>query len=131
MGQHLLWDPVEDHIVKETDDAGSTVVACEVQPAEPAVSEKPKHRWYQFSLRMLLVIPLLVGVSIGFWGYHREYCLHQAEIHSQRLVPSEGIVSSPELRKNRIRHQIVAEQYRLAVWMPWQLLWIDEPKDVP
>ena len=95
------------------------------------MTDKPKRRWYQFSLRMLLAIPLLVGVTIGLWGWHRDYCLHQAEIHSQRFAPSEGIRSSPELRMNRIRHQIVAEQYRLAVWMPWQLLWIDELKDAP
>ena len=91
----------------------------------------PKRRWFQFSLRTLLVVPLLVGVTIGLWGCHRDYCLNQARIHSQQSEPSTGARSSTALRENRIRHQIVAEQYRFAVWMPWQLLWIDEVKDVP
>jgi len=32
MGKHFLWDPVEDNIVKEIDDAGSTVVNYTTEP---------------------------------------------------------------------------------------------------
>jgi hypothetical protein len=38
-------------------------------PAEPAVSDKPKRRWYQFSLRFLLVLTLLVGIGCAWWHH--------------------------------------------------------------
>jgi hypothetical protein len=41
------------------------VCSDEVQPAEPAVSDKPKRRWYQLSLRML--IALLTASCVFFW----------------------------------------------------------------
>src|SRR3954462_10794348 len=37
----------------------------EVQPAEPAVSERPKRRWYQFSLKTLLVVLTLLCIGPG------------------------------------------------------------------
>jgi Leucine-rich repeat (LRR) protein len=42
-------------------------VTHEVQPAEPDVSDKPKRRWYQFSLKTLLVVLTLFCIGPG--GY--------------------------------------------------------------
>jgi hypothetical protein len=42
-------------------------VKYEVQPAEPAVSDKPKRRWFQFSLKTLLVALTLLCLGPG--GY--------------------------------------------------------------
>jgi hypothetical protein len=42
-------------------------VSHEVQPAEPAVSETPKRRWYQYSLKTLLVVLTLLCLGPG--GY--------------------------------------------------------------
>ena len=49
----------------------------EVQPAEPDVSDKPKRRWFQFSLRALL-IGITVG-SVGFGWYMYRWRRQQAE----------------------------------------------------
>jgi hypothetical protein len=38
-------------------------VTHEVQPAKPAMSEKPKRRWFQFSLKAMLVVLTLVAVA--------------------------------------------------------------------
>jgi len=46
-------------------------VTHEVQPAEHAVSDKPKRRWYQFSLKTLLVVFTLASVSLGWLTYER------------------------------------------------------------
>src|SRR5258706_13041901 len=48
----------------------------EVQPAEPAVSDKPKRRWYQFSVSSLLLVVTLSAITTGF-GFclkHRPFC---------------------------------------------------------
>jgi hypothetical protein len=39
-------------------------VTDEVQPAEPDMSEKPKRRWFQFSLKTLLVT-VTVALAVG------------------------------------------------------------------
>jgi hypothetical protein len=45
-------------------------VTHEVQPAErDAVSEKPKRRWYQFSLKTLLVAFSILAVLSALTGY--------------------------------------------------------------
>jgi len=42
-------------------------VTYEVQPAEPAVSDKPKRRWYQFSLGALLALMTIICVYVASW----------------------------------------------------------------
>lgn len=37
----------------------------EVQPAEPAMTATPHRRWYQFSLRALMVLVVVVAVACG------------------------------------------------------------------
>src|SRR5258706_4379963 len=41
----------------------------EVQPAEPAVSDQPKRRWYQFRLRTFFVV-LTAMCALLAWGLH-------------------------------------------------------------
>jgi hypothetical protein len=40
-----------------------------LQPAEPAVSDKPKRRWFQFSLRALLIGITVGSVALGWYMY--------------------------------------------------------------
>jgi hypothetical protein len=35
------------------------------------VSEKPKHRWYQFSLKAMLLLLTLTSVALGWLTYER------------------------------------------------------------
>ena len=41
-----------------------------VQLAKPAVSDKPKRRWFQFTLRGLMLLVLVVGLGLGGWTFH-------------------------------------------------------------
>ena len=47
------------------------------------MSAKPKRRWYQFSLRMLLAALTLAAVGAAWWK-HRNVCLEQCRFHAQR-----------------------------------------------
>jgi hypothetical protein len=47
------------------------------------VTTTPKRRWYQFSLRMLLVAVTLAAIGSGWWN-HRSVCLEQCRIHAER-----------------------------------------------
>src|SRR5436189_4677976 len=40
-----------------------------MQPAEPAVSEKPNRHWYQFSLRTVLLAFVVMAVAASWYGY--------------------------------------------------------------
>jgi hypothetical protein len=52
------------------------------------VSEKPKRRWYQFSLRGLMCLMLVIGTALGWWNYRRnEEIRRQARIErAVRLI---------------------------------------------
>ncbi len=50
--------------------ATSNLTLHEARPAEPAMSNKPKRRWYQFSLKALLCLMLVVGCGLGWFTYH-------------------------------------------------------------
>lgn len=43
---------------------------------------KPQRRWYQFSLRMLLVLTTIAGFGLGYVGYERRLAQHQHEIEA-------------------------------------------------
>jgi hypothetical protein len=53
----------------------------EVQPAEPAVSDKPKRRWFQFSLRTMFIV-ITISAAGGAWWNHRDFCLKKCRFHS-------------------------------------------------
>ena len=39
------------------------------EPAEPAVSDKPKRRWFQFSLKTLLLAVVVMAAALSWYGY--------------------------------------------------------------
>ena len=125
----------------------------EVQPAEPAVSDKPKRRWYQFSLRTLLLAMTFAGIVFGTvlpWRVHRQFCLSRAELHRSKLLDYQGedvqfvsgLLGTDEevlallsaqmkakyerLKKQDESHKALASAYEHAVWFPWERLWIDD-----
>src|SRR5436190_10979545 len=55
----------------------------EMQPAESAVNDKPKRRWYQFSLLTMLVVLTLTSVPLGYIAWEREECRRGTSICAQ------------------------------------------------
>jgi hypothetical protein len=86
---------------------------------------KPKRRWYQFSLRALLVLITLCALSLCWWN-HRSFCLRRAEELSTVSLDAE-------MKYDDAVHQILfqqrmASEYRRAVRQPWLRLWIDDKR---
>jgi hypothetical protein len=115
----------------------------EVQRAEPAVSDKPKRRWFQFSLGALLTLMTLFCLGMAAWLNHRAFCLSQSERFRPRsdgiliggyMVPG-GTKADHDAWKRRMdersklkeRQRQTAAAYRHAIWYPWERLWIDNP----
>lgn len=94
------------------------------------MTAKPKCPWYQFGLRTLLVIPLLVGLGVSGWTNHREYCLERASFHEMEAMPWGTLHSMMRDAPKFEHHRRISNQYIRAVWMPWLRLWIDDPEEV-
>ena len=47
------------------------------------MSKKPRRRWYQFSLRMLLAALTLAAIGSAWWK-HRSDCLERCHLHAER-----------------------------------------------
>jgi hypothetical protein len=62
-------------------------VTHEVQPAEPAVSDKPKRHWYQFSLWSVFVLMTTLGIFMA-WGVHEGGRRHRAIVRLQKVGAS-------------------------------------------
>jgi hypothetical protein len=97
------------------------------------VSDKSKPRWYQFSLRTLMVA---VGVAalVATWWNHRSYCLTRAGVHELYAIPIVTQLDSTFLglpKEETLRHKRIAGEYRRAIWMPWLRLWIDDQEVAP
>jgi hypothetical protein len=94
------------------------------------VSDKPKRRWYQFSLRTLLIFMTFIGVATPAWWSHRCYCETQAARHyleSAPLMVSHKLVAAKSSRaQESLRAQKLAIEYRRAVWLPWLRPWIED-----
>ena len=95
------------------------------------MSDKPKRRWYQLSLRMLLAIPMLVGLGISVWMSNRQFCFEQAEVHQRRAIPNGGLMSFRAHGAEWKRQQRISDEYRHAASMPWLRLWIDDSEPTP
>ena len=48
------------------------------------MSERPKRRWYQFSLRTLVIAIPLIGFGAPAWWQHRSDCLARMEYHQEQ-----------------------------------------------
>ena len=112
---------------------------------ESAVNDKPKRRWYQFSLGALLLSVTVTAIVIGSgraWLKHRDFCLKRADEYAEQqggvgAIAVEGNETEAELEvlqaKGRERDERrdrnclrIERAYRRAVWFPWERLWIDE-----
>ena len=91
------------------------------------MSNKPKRRWYQFSLRTLLIFMTFIGVATRVWWNHRCYCENQAARHELYALSGSFSMGSYKLMAARSsRAEKLAIEYRRAVWLPWLRLWIDD-----
>jgi len=105
------------------------------------VSDTPKRRWYQFSLRFMLALMAFAAVAASWWN-HRYYCLLQSKQLDQEgggmvlgayAVPNStpAMVAAwkkemEDLARVKERRVRAAEAYRRAVRRPWERLWIEE-----
>ena len=103
---------------------------------EPAVSEKLKRRWHQFSLRTLLASTFAIGLLLGVLGrvqflsnqadfHEREYFRYidiALEIHRNESLTPDNQNRSRDLILISQRHKAIAELYRRAVYRPWELV---------
>ena len=100
------------------------------------MSDTPKLRWYQFSLRTLMVAAAVVALAATWWN-HRNYCLTRAREHDLSTLPiltspARAFRSVPREETMRLeRHRRMAGEYRRAVWLPWERLWIDDREKAP
>ncbi|MCE9528754.1 MAG: hypothetical protein K8R36_22130 [Planctomycetales bacterium] len=101
----------------------------------------PKVRWYQFSLRTLLLAITAITVVCGLASNYR-FCMLQAEFHREResrlyiagYFPARYLMApNPELDKfisERMEssedHRRLKVAYLLAAWRPWYRLSIDD-----
>ena len=66
----------------------------EAQPVEHAVSDKPKRRWYQFSLKTMLVVLTLVSGGLGAGiaiRSHQQFCWARAVHYIEESVKSVSL----------------------------------------
>jgi hypothetical protein len=114
------------------------------------VNRKPKHRWYQFSLKTPFVAMFVVGVVLSVGGRisylrHRvqfhdvgaEQCIDSIlDIHKRHGSPPmlstldetygvEDAAKMKEMALKRQRHLKLAKSYQSAVYRPWTI--VNEP----
>ena len=101
----------------------------------------PKGRWYQFSLRTLLLTITVIAVVCGLASNYR-FCMLQAEFHGEReyrlymagYFPARYLMGpNPELDKfisecmeSSANHRRLKEAYLLAACRPWYRFSIDD-----
>ena len=92
---------------------------------------KPKRRWYQFSLRTLLVAMTFAAVLTGRITYlQRMADFHQTErarVQKHRNYLATVSFDTPPIEWLRLEnieahHARLASEYKQAVWQPWVLV---------
>jgi hypothetical protein len=95
------------------------------------VSATPKRRWYQLSLRSLLVIMTLVAVLTGRITYLRRMAdfhrTERARVQKHRDYLSTVSFDTPPKEWLRLEsmdasHARLASKYQRAVWRPWPIV---------
>jgi hypothetical protein len=99
----------------------------------------PKRRWYQFSLRTLLIAMVVASVGCG-WVANYRYRMARAADHKEEarwcLISSHyamrGFVDgeigasmdrhTAEMRRQAGEHKRLAEAYQKAAWQPWVII---------
>ncbi len=101
------------------------------------MNDKPKRRWYQFSLKMMLVVMTLAGIVLARVAYLRQLAAfheHEAERYAWKLESDEvgyNQTMAVQDREMLRLHTTLATRFRNAVYRPWTI--VDEslpPKDV-
>jgi hypothetical protein len=100
------------------------------------VNGKPKRRWYQFSLKMLLVAVTLLAVPLARIAYlHQRAIFHENEARrlwekwgndhpltqTTRIPEIFSYLGSDDLTESA-KHSVRAKRYRDAVYRPWKLV---------
>ena len=91
----------------------------------------PKRRWYQFSLRALLVVMTLTAAALGG---RIEYLRHCALFHEREAARVQKLWSEPASELDDLRmylsHTEIAAEFRSAMSRPWTI--VDEsPRPLP
>ena len=104
-----------------------------VKPAEASITAKPKRRWFQFSLRAMLIVMTLVTIPLGRVAYLRQMALfhdraqarHLGEWRQEYASYEKGLSSAAEEARKRelyFHHKTLAAQYRKAIYRPWTVV---------
>ena len=82
-------------------------------------SPKPKRRWYQFSLKTLLLVMLFMTVAFGGWV---QFMRQRARDHRERMVPVHEAVAAVEELGGEVTSAY--EELRPPTWLEEQF---DDP----
>ena len=82
----------------------------------------------KYSLRSLMIVVTLAAIACGWWS-HRRYCLDRE--HSHVLQHLDAFTQDEPMREKSLFHEKIANEYRRAVWLPWERLWIDDREKAP
>jgi hypothetical protein len=100
------------------------------------MSDKPKRRWYQFSLKSLMIAITAGSLALGCWfGWLRNYreCLRLAEAHEKAAAGYDKcydhwIRKTPTGKPDRLlmvwsqqadECRQLSNAYHRAAWQPW------------
>jgi hypothetical protein len=103
---------------------------------------KPKRRWFQFSLRAMLMVMTLVAIPLGRVAYLRQMAVFHDGERARCLVVwrqeyelfdkgSGSAASEAQKREVYFHHKTLADQYRKAAYRPWTVVNEVPPKDIP
>jgi hypothetical protein len=101
---------------------------------------KPKRRWFQFSLRTLLVAMTAAAVLTGRVTYLRRMAdFHQGQttwVQKHRNFLNSVSFDTPADEWSRLdeleaRHARLASEYERASWRPWLIVQESMPLPVP
>ena len=99
--------------------------------AFPCMDSTPKRRWFQFSLRTLLLVMTVAALLMGRITYLRKMAeFHHAEtdrLQKHRQFLNSVSFDTPQkewlrLDDLEVRHSGLAIEFERAVWRPWTIV---------